>query len=128
MKGVFKKGKNWYIDYYLANGKRKREKIGPSKKLAQKVLNKRKIQVAENKFLEIDKIERVKLGDFISLFIENYCKPNKYSWEDDKSRARLTGFSQFLGKEIYSDEITTYQIEQFKKHKLQDGRSKASYD
>jgi len=30
--GVYKKGINWYIDYYLPNGKRKREKVGPSKK------------------------------------------------------------------------------------------------
>ncbi len=30
---VFKKGRNWYIDYYL-KGKRKRRKIGPAKQIA----------------------------------------------------------------------------------------------
>lgn len=50
--GVFKKGKNWFIDYYV-QGKRKRESIGPSKQLAQTILKKRKVQIAENRFLDI---------------------------------------------------------------------------
>jgi hypothetical protein len=32
--GVFKKGRNWYIDSYV-KGTRKRKKIGPSKHLAE---------------------------------------------------------------------------------------------
>ena len=39
---IFKKNNTWYIDYYV-NGRRKRESIGPSKKLAKKVLQKRKV-------------------------------------------------------------------------------------
>jgi len=119
VKGVFKKRGNWYIDYYLANGRRKREKIGPSQKLAQKVLNKRKTQVAEDKFLDIEKVKRVKLGEFADRFIENYCKPNKTSWKDDKERlAKLAGF---LGVNKLLDEITSYDIEKFKGHRLQQG-------
>ena len=49
---IYLKESNWYIDYY-ANGRRKREMIGPSKKLAQEVLRKRKVEIAENKFLDI---------------------------------------------------------------------------
>ncbi len=52
---MFKKGDNWYIDYYALN-RRKREKIGPSKKLAEDVLHKRKIEIAENKYLDIPAI------------------------------------------------------------------------
>ena len=29
--GIYLKGKNWYIDYYV-KGRRKRKKVGPSKK------------------------------------------------------------------------------------------------
>ena len=32
--GTFKKGKNYYVDYY-SDGKRKREKVGPNKKLGR---------------------------------------------------------------------------------------------
>ncbi len=35
--GIYQKGGNWYIDYYV-KGHRKRKKIGPSKKLAELVL------------------------------------------------------------------------------------------
>lgn len=34
--GLVRKGDNWFIDY-RANGRRIREKIGPSKKLAESV-------------------------------------------------------------------------------------------
>ena len=48
--GTFKKGENWYIDFYV-EGLRRREKIGPSKSLAKEVLRKRQVEAAEGKFL-----------------------------------------------------------------------------
>ena len=69
---------DYYIDYYV-NGKRKREKIGPSRKLANQVLAKRKIQIDENKFLDIAKIKRIKLKEFAELFkiIQNRSKETR---------------------------------------------------
>lgn len=46
--GIFKKDDNYYIDYYVS-GKRKREMIGPNKKLAESVLYKRKIAIVEGR-------------------------------------------------------------------------------
>lgn len=116
--GVYQKNGYFGIDYRLSNGKRKREKVGTSKTLAINVLRKRKLAIAEGKYLDIDRTKKVKLGDFINLFIENYSKPNKVSWEDDVTR--LTGFAQFLGRDVYLSAVTPYHIEQFKKHKLQE--------
>ena len=116
--GIFKKRGNWYIDYYV-QGRRKREMIGPSKKLAEQIRNKRLIEVAENKHLDIKRIERKRLGEFVSLFIETYSKPNKVSWKDDYSRLNLA--VSFFGSKTYLDEITPYHIEKFKKHKLEQG-------
>jgi hypothetical protein len=48
---VFKKQGVYWIDYY-ANGHRKRERIGPDKRLAETVLRKRKVEVAEGKYLD----------------------------------------------------------------------------
>jgi hypothetical protein len=56
--GVFKKDNRWYIDYYVPDGKRKREivtipGVDPSKISrgdAQKALSIRKAQIAEGKF------------------------------------------------------------------------------
>jgi len=41
--GVYCKDNVYFIDYYV-NGRRKREKIGSSRKLAETVLSKRKVQ------------------------------------------------------------------------------------
>jgi integrase len=49
--GVFKKQGVYWIDYYV-NSHRKRERIGPDKKLVDTVLKKRKVEIAEGKFLE----------------------------------------------------------------------------
>ncbi|MDD5496714.1 MAG: tyrosine-type recombinase/integrase [Candidatus Omnitrophica bacterium] len=116
--GIFKKGDNWYIDYYVSN-RRKREKVGSSRKLAETVLAKRKTQIAEGKFLDISKVKRVKLSDFVTLFVETYSKPNKTSWKDDLER--LSRAAGLLGKDKYLDEVTPYNIEEFKKLKLQEG-------
>jgi hypothetical protein len=51
--GVYLRHGNYCIDYTLPNGRRKRETIGPDKKLAENVLRKRKLEIAENKFLDI---------------------------------------------------------------------------
>ena len=48
---VFKKQGVYWIDYYVS-GRRKRERIGPDKRLAETVLKKRKVDIAEGRFLD----------------------------------------------------------------------------
>jgi len=71
---VFKEANNWFIDYYV-NGRRKRESIGPSKELARKVLQKRKVQIAENKYLDVKKNDRIRFSEMAKLYFEAYSKP-----------------------------------------------------
>ncbi len=47
---IFKKQGVYWVDYYV-NGRRKRERIGPDKRLAETVLRKRKMEIAEGKCL-----------------------------------------------------------------------------
>ena len=79
--GIYKKGENWYIDYYVG-GRRKREKVGKNRKLAISVLNKRETQIVENKFLDIKRDEKIKFGDMASLYLKTYSsitnKPSTY--------------------------------------------------
>ena len=49
--GVFKKQGVYWIDCYVG-GHRKRERITPDKRLAETVLRKRKVEIAEGRFLE----------------------------------------------------------------------------
>ena len=109
--GLYQKSLNWYIDYYV-NGRRKREKIGPSKKLAQNVLRKRKVQVAENRFLDVKREEKVKFKDFAQMYMELYSKPNKKSWKTTDFNS-LKKLIPFFGDRDLS-EIMPVMIEQYK--------------
>ena len=114
--GVFKKGKNWYIDYYV-HGRRKREKIGPSKKQAFIVLQKRKVQIAEQKFLDIQKYQRTKFEEMGKLFLENYSKPNKRSWRRDEE---IVGHLVDFFKGRYLQEISPLNIEKYKRKRREE--------
>ncbi len=109
--GVYKRGTTWYIDYY-AGYKRRREKIGPSKRQAETVLKKRMVQVAENRFLEVERCEKIKFERMTGLYLENYSKPNKKS-----SRRDVTSINNlkpfFAGK--YLHEITPLDMEKYKR-------------
>lgn len=108
--GTFKRGENWYIDYYF-NGRRIREKIGPSKKLAEDVLHKRKIEIAENRFLDIRREKKVRFRDFTKTYLELHCKAHKKSWKKDITLLRILT-KHFGNKCLY--EITPLAIEEFK--------------
>ena len=107
---IFKKAGNWYIDFY-AGRTRKREKIGPSKNLANEVLRKRLAEVAEGKFFP----ERRKATPEFREFVEKY-------WKLDGSRLKARGLrgvlerfkDAFGGKrlaEISSAEVQGYYNE-----------------
>lgn len=120
--GIYKKGENWYIDYYV-QGRRKREKIGVNKKLAVSILAKRKVQVVEGKFLDIKKNEKIKFEDMANLFLESYAKVNKKSWKRDQLSIKNLSVS-FKGKYIY--EINNLDIEEYKRKRREEGKTGAT--
>ncbi len=110
MKGVYLRGKNWYIDFY-AGGRRHRDKIGTSRILAEHALHKIKGQLAENKWLDVNKKEKIRFEDFAETFLNLHSKPNKKSWKSDFYNLKaLAPF--FDGKYLF--EITTEDVEKFK--------------
>jgi integrase len=64
---VFKKQGVYWIDYYV-NGVRKRERIGPDKRLAEVVLKKRKVEIAEGKFLDKKRVLRCTFDELAALY------------------------------------------------------------
>lgn len=121
--GTYKKNNEYYIDYYLANRKRKREKIGKSKKLAERALQRRKTQVIEDKIFDIKKPDKIQLKELCEKFFILYCKPNKTSWKNDV--AYLKHILEFFGN-VYLNEITTSKIEEFRKSLLEKGAKHAT--
>lgn len=109
---IYQRGKNWYIDFTF-HGERIREMIGPSRKGAEKVIAKRKAEIAENKFLDVRKEpDPISFYDFAKEYLQ-WAKANKKpsSYIRDLSLMRQLN-SEFEKKSI--QEITTWQIEKYK--------------
>lgn len=71
--GTFQKQNVWWIDYYVC-GKRKRERIGPSKKLAKEVLLKRKLEIAEGKHFPLRQHKTISFSEMADLYWELHAK------------------------------------------------------
>lgn len=107
--GVYKKRNRWYIDYYV-EGRRRRECIGPSRKLAETVLKKRQVEIAEGKFLDVKAKPRVTFEQIRDKYLE-WAKANKRSWDRDELSLRHLA-TAFSGKLL--SEITPWLIEKYK--------------
>lgn len=83
---IIKKGDNWFIDYRV-NGRRIREKIGASRKLAESVLAKRKLEVAEKRFLDVRKVSRETFREFSARYLE-WIEGRIRTVKDDRHRVR----------------------------------------
>lgn len=107
---IFKKRDKWWINY-THEGRRIRIPIGSSKELAEKVLHKKLTEIAENKYLDIQREVRIKFKDFTQEYIELHAK-HRRSW--------ISGFRNSLRKlevafgEKFLHEITPLMIERYK--------------
>jgi integrase len=106
---IFKKGDNYYIDYYF-DGRRIREKVGPSHKQAQAALNARKGEIAQGKF-DLESLKPTPVfKDFAETYLD-FAKKNKRSWESDVNS--LKHLNCFFGTRRLS-EISPFLIEKYK--------------
>ncbi len=103
--------KNYFIDYW-AYGKRVREKVGPSKALAQAVYHKRMVEIIENKFFGVKKQVRMKFEDFVEEYVNIHVKPNLKAYERSTVPSIKKLCSYFKGKFLH--EISVKHVEQFK--------------
>ncbi len=112
---IFKKNNSWYIDYYY-KGKRKREKIGPNKKLAEAVLAKRKLEIAENRYLNVKNSPSILFEELSDLYLD-YAKSNKRSWIRDRLSLKTLA-AEFDGLKV--DQLDSLLIEKYKQKRLKD--------
>ena len=102
--------KIFYIDYYH-NGRRIREKIGTSKTLAETTLRKRKVAIAEGKYLDKKKEVRIRFKDF-AVEYRKWAEVNNKSYKKSKAWIieRLVGYFE----EKLLSEITSWHVEKYK--------------
>ena len=96
-----------------------REKVGSDRHLAELVLKKRQIAVAENKFLDIKKQEKILFEDFAKTFLKLHSEINKRprSARRDFFLINRLG-THFYGKYLY--EIVPQMIERYKAERIKE--------
>ncbi len=108
---VFKKQGVYWIDYYV-NGHRKRERIGPDKRLAETVLRKRKVEIAEGRFLEKRQAITTTFNELADAYLHYATyQQQKRSWTRDRTSATILK-AYFGGKRL--TELTPALIEQYR--------------
>jgi len=118
-----RKGRTYQIVYFI-NGKRRKETIGKDRKLAEVVLHKRLTEIAENRYLDKQKENKIRFEDFADQYLNTHCKNNNKSWQkSDKINLKYLK-RYFLGKYLY--EITPLDVEKLKAKELGEGLSPAT--
>jgi integrase len=108
---VFKKQGVYWIDYYV-NGHRKRERIGTDKRLAETVLKKRKVMIAEGKFLEKKRPITTMFDELADAYLHYATyQQQKRSWKQDRTSVTILK-AYFGGKRL--TELTPVLIEQYR--------------
>jgi len=122
---VYKKNGRYHIDYYLPNGKRKREVVKISgvdpkditRKDAEKALALRKAQVIQGNFDELIHHKKISFEKLCRTYIGTYAKPNKKSWKRDVHS--IKNLFKFFG-EFKINQITHWQVEHYKSKRSKD--------
>ena len=116
--GVYLKKNKYFIDYCF-NGRRIRESIGPSKTIAELALKKRRIEIAEGKYLDKKREDRVKFDDFAKTYRELHSKVNHRPSVIRRNKVIIKNLStRFSGK--YLSEITPQLIEHYKSTRIKE--------
>jgi len=110
MRNIYKKDGVYWLNFHFM-GRRRRKRIGPNLTQARAVLAKIRVQIAENRYLDVKKESPISLKEMSDLFLETYSKPNKRSWRDDQTILR--NINQRFG-DIRLSRITSQRIEEYK--------------
>ena len=115
----------WYLDYWDATGKRV-QKVVPKAQTAEEAILALNSAVSSSLQRELGirrKPDRISFADYADLYLENYAKINKRSWNTDVSylKSMATVFDS-----LYLDEVCPLQIEKYKARRLKDEVTKST--
>jgi integrase len=112
--GLYKRGKNWTI-CYMVNGKQKCESTGTTnRRLAQRILDKRKGEIAEGRF-QLPRSNAPRFETFSREFLDSIRHPNT-----KKRYASSIGQLKECFGDIRLSDLNAQRIENFKSERLAD--------
>jgi excisionase family DNA binding protein len=115
----------WYLDYWDATGKRV-QRVVPKAQSAEEAILALNSAVSSSLQRELGirrKPERISFQEYGDIYLENYAKTNKRSWNTDVSY--LKSLNRSLGS-LFLDEIGPLQVEKYKILRHKDGVTKST--
>ncbi len=111
---VFLKRSEWWITYYYRDpsgiARRKREKIGPNKRMAELALAKRQTEIVEGKFLDRRRYHDISFAEFSKRFEDQYLRFNPFY---RNHRYTLNILREFFGSRCLTT-ISAFDVARFK--------------
>lgn len=105
----------WWIDYYV-NGRRRFERVSPSKRMAQDRLGKVKAELREGRFFDKKRQPpRIRFDEFAKLYLENHCNITRRHYE--RTRICINRLLEHFA-EKYLNEITPWLVEKYRMERL----------
>lgn len=120
------KGKiRYYIDYVDKGGKRRREVVKHAQTRAETVLAlQRKVAEVLDAQLSPNRIKKINFKELSALYLENYAKPTKKSWECDAYCLDAHLLPYFGDHEL--EAVSPFQIEKYRAERLNEGVQKST--
>lgn len=114
----FQRGKTWYIRFFYG-GRRITRAVGPGKRQAELALGKIKAEIAEGKFLDPLKGNKVTYGELLDRYLKEHCAVHKgresYREAFYLVRELKAVFGDLLLKDVVPDRISPW-IEELVRH------------
>src|SRR5215510_611784 len=112
MNGLLKRGQTWYIRYSVPGGKRKWEAIGTSKRQAELVLAKRKLEIKEGRYFSTPKGLKWTYGQLLDRYLAYARVTNRPSTYERNTRIYSVplrnAFGEILLKDLRPEKVTVY--------------------
>ncbi len=107
--GLYKRGEIWCIRYSYG-GKIVRRAVGPSKRQAELALGKRKVAIAEGRFLDPLKGDKITYGELLDRYLKEYSavhkKPHTYATDTHWVKHLRPRFGSLLLKDVTADKVS----------------------
>src|SRR5690348_12693358 len=113
---IYKRGNSWCVGF-TANGRRVRETVGPSKRVAEKVLSLRMTQVLENRYFPPNRaLGRIPFNEFSDMYLDRVVPLMKsIRTEGDRVKRWIRQFTTRPLGQIARAELETWRRERMVK-------------
>jgi len=120
--GLFKRGSVWWMSFTHRGKQVRRSTETTDKKLAIRIFDKLKGEIAEGKWFEILEGERITFSELMDKYMSEYSALNKAPRSYERDKGLMKHLEPVFGKMILT-EITTSQIAEYKAMRRKEGAS-----